>query len=307
MEWGNFYRICQLLSASFAFVNCLFTNSEHSPDHDQFFKRSSKFFASGFAKSYPDFPSPQCTDVTFDIGFNNGKDTAVFLQNNMCVVSVDANHAFIEEGKKKFQKEIQEGRLALFNAGLSEINSGAIPFYLGVDPLHSSFNKRKAACVDEIKVKLFGVEKCDAMGENLTKIMIPTYHCGGLWSSGLTPWFTKIDIEEMHYVCVLAIPKLSLMRRPKYVSWEMHEFAKAVPFPVLDANLLSELGIAGYNLVKLVSQIGLGYGGGELTPEKLINFLTRNSSWTPLETFLSAGIPNARKLGTFWDFVMKRI
>ena len=36
-----------------------------------------------------------CTEVAFDIGSNNGEDTAALLGKNLCVLAVDANPAMV--------------------------------------------------------------------------------------------------------------------------------------------------------------------------------------------------------------------
>ena len=86
-----------------------------------------------------------CDKLMFDIGFNDGADTSFYLGLNYCVVGVDANPQLVDEGRKKFRQQINEGRLVLLNAGLGE-QVGNMVFFLGEDLIHSSFNKKKVLC-----------------------------------------------------------------------------------------------------------------------------------------------------------------
>ena len=58
-------------------------------------------------------------DLVFDIGVNNGEDTAYYLRRGFRVVGVDANPEMVASGEQRFHKEIRAGRLVLLNVGLA--------------------------------------------------------------------------------------------------------------------------------------------------------------------------------------------
>src|SRR2546422_1355163 len=68
-------------------------------------------------------------DLVFDIGVNNGDDTAHYLRRGFRVVGVDANPAMIASCEQRFAAEIRAGRLVLVNAGLAA-EEGVASFFV---------------------------------------------------------------------------------------------------------------------------------------------------------------------------------
>jgi len=52
-------------------------------------------------------------DLIFDIGANNGDDTAAYLTRGYNVVAVEANPSLCVELRARFQPELESGRLTL--------------------------------------------------------------------------------------------------------------------------------------------------------------------------------------------------
>ena len=75
---------------------------------------------------------------------------------------------------------------------------------------------------------------------------------GGVGGEPWAPLYLKIDIEELRYTCVRAVALLRAQQRPKYVSWEMREFAEHKKFPVIDVELILLMQKAGYTQMKIV-------------------------------------------------------
>jgi hypothetical protein len=63
--------------------------------------------------------------------------------------------------------------------------------------------------------------------------------------------YLKVDIEERHFECVEAISRVPPSQRPRYVSWEMHEHARGLPYPLLDTQLILTLHGLGYTAIKV--------------------------------------------------------
>eukprot|EP01041_Mallomonas_annulata_P005968 gene5968-12040_t len=270
-------------------------------------KQSELFFQLQLSEKFPSFKLKNCKYLVFDIGVNDGADTIFFLKRDFCVIGVDANPVFISQVSVKYSQYINDGKLALFAVGLApnSINK-AMTFYLaGPQHVHSSFNREKAACVHPDNQKMH--PKC--INKKLENITVPIHMCEGLFSIG-RPWYVKIDIEEMHYVCVEAISRLSADKQPLYFSWEMHEFALNLKYPVLDASLITSAARSNYPQVKLISQLhnkGSGLASAPLLPEETIDFYSRNTSWHHVEHVMMRGIPDIRQHGSFYDFYMKHV
>ena len=65
----------------------------------------------------------------------------------------------------------------------------------------------------------------------------------------------KVDIEERHFTCIESLARIPPKRRPKYISWEMHEFARGLQYPMLDAKFIFESYNLGYRSMKVVSNV----------------------------------------------------
>ena len=125
----------------------------------------------------------------------------------------------------------------------------------------------------------------------------------------------RIDIEELHYVCVEALLSRPREQLPRYVSWEMHEYARDLPFPVLDTQLISRLYALGYTRMKVVSNklsdgvYGGAYSGGK-APGDVVDAVSLTSEWLAVPSVLQRGLGNPRASktatspGDWWDYHM---
>src|SRR5213593_4023745 len=68
-------------------------------------------------------------DLIFDIGVNNGDDTAHYLRRGFRVVGVEANPEMVANCERRFQAEIRAGRLVLLNAALAA-EEGVVSFFV---------------------------------------------------------------------------------------------------------------------------------------------------------------------------------
>jgi hypothetical protein len=67
--------------------------------------------------------SEDSSRLVFDIGFNNGDDTAHYLEGGFRVVAVEANPQLVMAGRERFAEAIASGRLHLVGAGIAEHTS----------------------------------------------------------------------------------------------------------------------------------------------------------------------------------------
>ena len=56
--------------------------------------------------------------LVFDIGLNNGDDTAYYLSLGCDVVGIEANPLLASQCTQRFENEIRQGRAKIVNAGV---------------------------------------------------------------------------------------------------------------------------------------------------------------------------------------------
>lgn len=263
--------------------------------------------------------------MVFDIGTNNGADAEFYASRGFCVIGVDANPMMVQEASHRLAR--MRGRIQLFNVGLEELGPGEvdgrrIPFYVTKSKVHSSF--------ELAKVLRYSTK------QNLRVIKVPTMRCTELWQHlprQSTIYHMKVDIEERHHVCIEGLTKLPALQGPlqglpRYISWENHEHAKGLRFPLLDARLITQMAELGYTEMKVVSnsdRSDADWSSGRLLPEEMFDVVTKSTEWVDPAVVLMRGLGRAvassksrvngpPSLGQthplhpypdWWDFVMR--
>ena len=64
-------------------------------------------------------------DLIYDVGMNNGDDTAYYLSLGFRTVAIEANPELVEQAKARFAREIASGRLIILNIGIADREGGA--------------------------------------------------------------------------------------------------------------------------------------------------------------------------------------
>lgn len=162
-------------------------------------------------------------DLIFDVGANNGDDTAHYLTQGYRVVAVEANPALAEACRARFASEIATGRVTVEEIGIWPIE-GRRAFYVNEsNDEHSSFSAgpgQRAGAWHRIEVD------CVPFGHLTKKYGVPYY--------------LKVDIETADQWC---LRDLDPEDKPTYVSVEGHR-----------AWYLALLFALGYNAFKCVDQ-----------------------------------------------------
>ena len=166
-------------------------------------------------------------NIIFDIGMNDGKDTAFYLHLGYKVISVDANKKLCDEAAVKFEKEISEGRLIILNLAISE-SSGKQTFYINKkesqwSSLMPEIGGRYGMEVEEVEVT------CTTMFDLINNFGIPKY--------------AKIDIEGADVFCLDSLMNCPKEFIPEYISVEAD-----------NTGLIDKMVQIGYTKFKLVSQ-----------------------------------------------------
>lgn len=139
-------------------------------------------------------------DLIFDLGMNNGDDTAYYLRSGYKVVAVEANKALAEQCEKRFAREISKSQLTILNIGIGGLE-GTLDFWICDDnSVWSSFDKNLATS-----------KGCHAHAE---KVEVKPFSY--LLEKYGVPYFLKVDIEGQEHACLKSLgPEL-----PKYLAME---------------------------------------------------------------------------------------
>lgn len=169
--------------------------------------------------------------IIFDLGMNNGDDTAHYLAQGFAVVAVEANPALCEKAARRFQTAIAERRLTILNAAIAE-SAGEATFYVNLDNDHWSsldigWAGRDASRCREIKVR------CVTLA--------------GLFAEFGVPLYLKVDVEGVDLAVLEQLRGQTLL--PLYTSVEDCRFG----FQFIDI-----LKSCGYDGFKLLDQSTVG-------------------------------------------------
>lgn len=162
--------------------------------------------------------------TVFDIGMNNGDDTAYYLHKGFKVVAVEANPQLAESATRRFQGEIAAGRLTILNVGIADVE-GVLPFW--VCERHSEWSS---------------FDRTVASRENSPHhvIEVATRRFDSILKEYGVPYYLKTDIEGHDELCLRSLQPGQL---PEYISVE-----------VSDLVLLDLLARLGYTRFKCISQ-----------------------------------------------------
>lgn len=166
--------------------------------------------------------------LIYDVGANNGDDTAFYLAQGYRVIAIEASPKMAAGLKTRFADEIDRGGVVLLNVGIAD-RQGQMQFWVCEDnPDWSSFHREIAS-------------RNNSRHHSEIVDVVPFRQV--LAERG-TPFYCKIDIEGNDRLCLAG---LSDREHPKYISIEMshHDGDR-------DLTLLREL---GYDKFKIISQV----------------------------------------------------
>jgi FkbM family methyltransferase len=165
--------------------------------------------------------------LIYDVGMNNGDDTAYYLWRGFRVVAIEANPELVASASNRFRREIEAGYLQILNVGIAA-EEGELPFWVCETDLRlSSFDRRLAS--------LGGLSGAH-------EIHVPCRKFRSILDEFGMPFYLKIDIQGNDFLCIEALKPSEL---PKFLSVE-------VEFPEMRlASLVQE---RGFNQFKWISQ-----------------------------------------------------
>ena len=168
-------------------------------------------------------------DLIYDVGMNNGDDSAYYLSCGFRVLAIEANPVLVEQAAKRFDREIKAGRITLLHIGVSDTEE-ELPFWI-CDTISewSSFDESVPA----------------RDGNPHHKIMVRCRRFQSILAEFGAPYYLKLDIEGNEIHCLRDLSATTDL--PHYISFERTD-----RWSIESLTILHELGYTGF---KLVSQV----------------------------------------------------
>jgi FkbM family methyltransferase len=157
-------------------------------------------------RTLPSFSTQEGTSKTdarviFDVGMNNGDDSAYYLSMGFRVVAIEANPVLVEKARVRFKREIASGQLSIEGVAIAD-EIGKLPFWINDERTEfSSLNQERARR---------GTMRCHLIDiEALTfDLLLERYG---------VPYYLKLDIEGAEHYCLESLRSFPL---PSFISVE---------------------------------------------------------------------------------------
>lgn len=170
--------------------------------------------------------------LIYDVGMNNGDDTAYYLHRGFNVVAIEADPSLCKEAAIRFNKEINQGRLQLLNVGVAK-TEGVANFWI---------------CESRSAWNSFNIEIASRDGLPHHSIEVPCQPFEQILERFGVPHYLKIDIEGNDILCLNGLQNYLSTTGcndvPLYISVEIGQIDK----------FLEILISLGYSHFKLISQ-----------------------------------------------------
>ena len=144
------------------------------------------------------------TNLIYDIGVHNGKDSLFYLLKGFKVIGIEANPSLVENLRSKFSTFIESGQYILIDKAISKNSNKKIPFYINDkhDDWGTSLDKwNRSMCKDFTEINIETISPEDII--NLYGI----------------PYYMKIDIEGSDVLILDSL--IQLNKKPLYLSIEL--------------------------------------------------------------------------------------
>jgi FkbM family methyltransferase len=161
----------------------------------------------------------------FDVGMNNGDDSAYYLSKGCKVIAVEANPLLVQRARGRFSAQIASGQMVIEHLGIWD-RPGKIKFWINEErDVFSSFDRSRASR-EGMKCRSVDVE-CVRFDTLLRKHGVPYY--------------LKLDVEGAEPYCLTSLQSSEL---PEYISVE----AESLEYLLL-------LWQMGYRQFKIIDQM----------------------------------------------------
>jgi len=142
------------------------------------------------------------SDLIYDVGMNNGDDTAYYLHRGYRVVAVEADPHLVEQCRRRFVAALEQRRLTIVHCAV------------GPTPGRAQFWR----CVEKPEWNSFHRECATRNGYRAEPIEVEVRDFRDILREHGTPHYLKIDIEGHDIYCLRSLGAADL---PAYVSCEL--------------------------------------------------------------------------------------
>ncbi len=163
--------------------------------------------------------------LVFDVGMNDGRDSAYYLRRGHSVIGVEADPLLAKQSQQRFRREIEEGRFSVVNVGIAE-REGEAEFWV---------------CDDWSPWSSFDRENASRNGSRHHAEQVELTTMASIFAEFGIPYYCKVDIEGYDKYCLQG---LSAESRPQIMSVEFSDF----PF-------IDRMHSLGYDRFKLIHQL----------------------------------------------------
>jgi FkbM family methyltransferase len=174
--------------------------------------------------------------LIYDVGMNNGDDTAYYLSKGYSVIAIEASSPLVQSGQKRFRREVDTGQLTILELAIAE-QAGEDDFWI---------------CEGQSEWNSLKKELASREMKNHYSVRVQTARFRDILSHHERPYYVKIDIEGSDFLC---LRDLDDSNSPRFVSAESECSEGAVVLN--EAQYLATIRLMrekGYDKFKLLTQ-----------------------------------------------------
>lgn len=180
--------------------------------------------------------------LIYDIGMHSGRDTEFYLKKGFSVIAVEADAKHIANAKKKFENEIEEGRLVIIDKAIAPAGVDEITFYV-----NDKFDD-------------WGTIKPDwnrGMSSDFKNVTVKTVQLQSIIETYGMPYYMKIDIEGSDMLCLQSLQQMNAS--PHLLSIELLTPSNYKGQKMDCLEIICSLYALGYRKFKISDQSRLRY------------------------------------------------
>jgi FkbM family methyltransferase len=183
-------------------------------------------------------------DLIYDVGMNNGDDSAYYLSLGYRVLAIEAEIGLAQGARERFPEEIAQGRFVLLNIAVAPVE-GVGEFWI---------------CEGKSEWNSFNRANASKAGQTCHPVQVRCRRFRDILATYGVPRYLKIDVEGYDRYCIADLDPSDL---PQYLSSELQ------PGAVDDLLALRTLGYDRFKIIRqedhtqLTVQDGVSLGGGE--------------------------------------------
>ncbi len=174
--------------------------------------------------------------LVYDVGMNNGDDTAYYLSKGYSVIAIEASSVLVQSGLERFQKEAESGQLKILPLAIAD-QAGVEDFWI---------------CEGQSEWNSLKKELASREMRHHHSVRVKTSRFRDILSLYERPYYVKVDIEGSDCLCLWDLDESN---SPKFVSAESECSGDEVALD--EAQYLTTIRLMqkkGYDKFKLVSQ-----------------------------------------------------